>query len=99
MCTALALGVAGGAIFAWLRLPLPWMLGPMSANMAASLGGARIDIPASWRWPMLGILGVLIGSVETRSLEVHHGGVLDADCRVTAERATVHVLRRRDTPA
>ena len=27
---ALALGAAGGWIFAYLRLPLPWMLGPMT---------------------------------------------------------------------
>ena len=65
VCIALGLGVVGGAIFAWLRLPLPWMLGAMTANMAASLGGAKVDIPASWRWPMLGILGVLIGSSFT----------------------------------
>jgi cytoskeletal protein CcmA (bactofilin family) len=54
------------------------------------IGAERVDI---------GARGVLIGSVETRSLEVHDGGVLDADCRVTAERATVHVLRPRPAPA
>lgn len=62
VCIALALGAAGGAVFAWLRLPLPWMLGAMTANMAASLSGVKADIPNAWRWPMLGVLGVLIGS-------------------------------------
>lgn len=65
VCIALALGTVGGAIFAWLKLPLPWMLGAMTANMAASLSGVKVDIPGAWRWPMLGILGVLIGSSFT----------------------------------
>jgi hypothetical protein len=59
---ALALGALGGAIFVWLALPLPWMLGAMTFNMAASVGGVPVAIPASWRLPMLGILGVLLGS-------------------------------------
>ena len=29
---AVAVGAAGGALFAYLRLPLPWMLGAMSAT-------------------------------------------------------------------
>jgi membrane AbrB-like protein len=59
---ALGLGALGGAVFAWLRLPLPWMLGAMSATMAASIGGLPVAIPHSWRLPMLGILGVMLGS-------------------------------------
>ena len=59
---ALLLGAAGGAAFAWLRLPLPWMLGAMTTTMAASVAGLRIGVPNSWRTPMLGVMGVLLGS-------------------------------------
>lgn len=54
------------------------------------VGAERVDI---------GARGVLIGSVDTRSLVVRDGGVLDGDCRVTAPRATVHVLRPRGESA
>ncbi|MFO1070439.1 MAG: AbrB family transcriptional regulator, partial [Geminicoccaceae bacterium] len=59
---ALLLGAAGGAVFAWLRLPLPWMLGAMTTTMVASVAGLRIGVPNSWRTPMLGVMGVLLGS-------------------------------------
>lgn len=39
--------------------------------------------------------GSLGGRVETRALVVHDGARLDAHCRVTATRATVHVLQPR----
>jgi cytoskeletal protein CcmA (bactofilin family) len=39
--------------------------------------------------------GALHGSVETRVLVVREGGQLDGDCRVTAPRPTLHVLRPR----
>jgi membrane AbrB-like protein len=39
---ALALCVAAGATFAWLRLPLPWMLGPLSAMAAFNFAGAEL---------------------------------------------------------
>ncbi|MFN8641358.1 MAG: polymer-forming cytoskeletal protein, partial [Candidatus Binatia bacterium] len=40
--------------------------------------------------------GVLRGSIETRTLVVHEGGILDGDCTVAAPRATIHLLRPRD---
>lgn len=59
---ALFIGAAGGAAFAWLDLPLPWMLGSMAATMAASLMGADIAVPQTARKPMFGIIGVILGS-------------------------------------
>ncbi|MGD9763655.1 MAG: polymer-forming cytoskeletal protein [Candidatus Binatia bacterium] len=44
----------------------------------------------------IGPTGVLSGRVETRALVVREGGTLQGECRVTAARATVHVLRPRE---
>lgn len=59
---ALVLGAAGGAVFAWAGLPLPWMLGAMSATIAGSMSGLPLAVPDRLRFPMLGVLGVLLGS-------------------------------------
>lgn len=58
----LALGSLGGAAYAALGLPLPWMLGAMTATMAASVAGARLLVPNAWRLGMLTVIGVLLGS-------------------------------------
>jgi membrane AbrB-like protein len=59
---ALGLGLVGGILFAWLRLPLAWMLGPMLATTIASISGLRVAIPGTWRIPTIAVLGVLLGS-------------------------------------
>jgi uncharacterized protein len=59
---ALAIGTAGGLIFLYLRLPLAWMLGSMSACTIASLTGARIEAPAVVVPVMTVIIGVMLGS-------------------------------------
>ena len=61
----LAAGTAGGALFAWLNLPLPWMLGAMVATTVASLGGAPVYVPGPLRSIMLAIIGVMIGASFT----------------------------------
>ncbi len=40
----LAVAVAAGFLFDWLRTPLPWMIGPLLAVGVASLLGAKLDI-------------------------------------------------------
>ena len=62
---ALILGLIGGGAFAFADLPLPWMLGAMAACMGASLGGADIGLPTSMRKPMIGVVGVALGSAFT----------------------------------
>ncbi len=62
---ALLVGGTGGAIFAWLELPLPWMLGSMAATMAASLAGADLAVPQVVRKPMIAMIGVILGSSFT----------------------------------
>ena len=61
----LAIGTVGGAIFAWMNLPLAWMLGAMVATTAASLGGAKLYVPGPMRSIMVAIIGVLLGASFT----------------------------------
>ena len=61
----LALGLAGGALFATLQLPLPWLLGALVFNMIGSFSGLRLGLSAYVRNPALTVLGVTIGSALT----------------------------------
>ena len=61
----LAVGTAGGALFAWLNLPLGWMLGAMVATTVVSLGGAKLHVPGPMRSIMVAVLGVLLGASFT----------------------------------
>lgn len=40
---ALAAGAAGGALFAWLKLPLPWMIGPLATLAVLQFGGTSLQ--------------------------------------------------------
>ena len=61
----LVVGAAGGALFAWLNLPLAWMLGAMVATTVVSLGGANLYVPGPMRSIMVAIIGVLLGASFT----------------------------------
>jgi membrane AbrB-like protein len=65
---ALGLGAAGGSLFAWLDLPLPWMLGALSATTLASLGGLGPEVPARLRGVMIAVLGLMLGSAFSPDL-------------------------------
>lgn len=58
----LTLGATGGAVFYWLSLPLPWMLGALFATMVASIAGAPIRGPMRLRPAIIAVIGVLLGS-------------------------------------
>jgi membrane AbrB-like protein len=61
VATALALGLVGGIVAWWLRVPLAWMIGPMVATAAASVTGARLlQIPGG-RQLGQAIVGLAIG--------------------------------------
>lgn len=62
MLLALAIGAGGGLLFAWARLPLPWMMGAMVATTIASVAGANIRIDHRLRTVMICVLGVMLGS-------------------------------------
>jgi len=42
---ALAVGIPAGYLFAWLKTPIPWMIGPMVAVAALNLCGVSMDSP------------------------------------------------------
>lgn len=63
--TGLALGVLGGALFFVLHLPLPWMLGAMTANTVAAMSGVRVALMPRLRLVFIAILGVMLGSAFT----------------------------------
>lgn len=59
---ALALGLGGGSLFAWMELPLPWMLGPMTVCTLAALLNLPIAAPTVVRPPMAAVIGVMLGA-------------------------------------
>jgi membrane AbrB-like protein len=65
---ALALGAAGGALFAWFGAPLAWLLGAMTFTTVAALAGVEIAVPSWLRKTLLAVLGVMLGSAFTPEL-------------------------------
>lgn len=65
---ALLLGGAGGALFFVLDLPLPWMLGSMTACTAAALSGWKPAVARPLRGVMIAVLGIMLGSAFTPEL-------------------------------
>jgi membrane AbrB-like protein len=59
---ALAIGAVGGAVFAWLDMPLAWMIGAMCATTAASVAGVDVKMLPGLRQFMIAVLGVMLGS-------------------------------------
>lgn len=59
---AIAVGAAGGALFAAIGAPLPWVLGSMAACAIASIARLPIAASGATRRPMAAIIGVVLGS-------------------------------------
>jgi membrane AbrB-like protein len=58
---ALVLCAAGGALFAWLRTPLPWMIGPLLTMAGCNFAGARLrSVPGSRQLGQL-VIGTALG--------------------------------------
>ena len=57
-----ALGTAGGAAAAGVGMPLPWMLGPMSACVVAALAGLPLAAPQGLRPVVIPVIGVMLGA-------------------------------------
>jgi membrane AbrB-like protein len=62
---ATALGTAGGALFQYLQLPLPWMIGSLTVVTLASMLGLELRIPAAARTVMIPVIGVMLGAAFT----------------------------------
>ena len=58
---ALLLCAGGGGAMAWLSLPLPWIIGPMSAMALANFGGAALRAPGGGRQLGQVIIGAALG--------------------------------------
>ncbi|MFO1038879.1 MAG: AbrB family transcriptional regulator [Geminicoccaceae bacterium] len=64
----MALAAGGGALFAFLEIPLPWMLGAMAATTAGAMSGLPLRLPRQLRAPMVAVVGMLLGSGFTGAL-------------------------------
>ena len=62
LAAALSIGGAGGALFAYLQLPLPWLLGALTATTIASMAGVRMAVPDRLRQSMIAVLGLMLGT-------------------------------------
>jgi membrane AbrB-like protein len=58
---ALALCAAGGALFSWLRTPLPWMIGPLLVMAACNFSGARLRSAPGGRQVGQLVIGTALG--------------------------------------
>jgi len=65
LALTLAIGAAGGSVFAWLRMPLAWMIGAMIATTIAALAGRAVIVPRGLRSSMIVIIGVMLGASFT----------------------------------
>jgi membrane AbrB-like protein len=52
---------AGGALFAWLGTPLPWMMGSLIAMACVQMAGAGFDAPRGGREAGLIVIGINLG--------------------------------------
>lgn len=72
---AYAVAFAGGLIFTFLRLPLPWLLGPLTLALCATALNRPLERPQFILLPMRSVLGVAIGAAFTPELLPKLGGI------------------------
>lgn len=58
----LGAGLLGGALFQWIGLPMPWLLGAIVGSGASAMAGLPAALPRWLRDGVLVILGLMIGS-------------------------------------
>lgn len=59
---AFAVGIAGGAVFMALSIPLPWLLGSLAATALLSLGLRRnLAMSGRWRDVAIVVIGIMLG--------------------------------------
>jgi membrane AbrB-like protein len=61
LLASLALCAAAGAGCSWLRIPLPWLIGPLLAMAACNVGGARLQAPPGGRQAGQLVIGTVLG--------------------------------------
>ena len=70
-----AIAAAGVALFSFLDLPLPWLLGPILGCLFAALVGIRMGTITVLNTAMRGILGVAVGATFTTALFASMGAM------------------------
>lgn len=70
-----AIAAAGVALFSFLELPLPWLLGPILGCLFAALVGIRMGTITVLNTAMRGILGVAVGATFTTALFASMGAM------------------------
>ncbi len=68
---ALAIAVPAGALGAWLRTPLPWMIGPLVACAFACSRGAGLACPVGARYAGQWAIGTALGLYFTPEVVAH----------------------------
>jgi len=58
---ALAACLAGGALCAWLRTPLPWMIGPLVTMAVLQFSGTTLEAPPLGREAGQVVIGITLG--------------------------------------
>lgn len=96
---ALAVCVLGGALCAWLRTPLPWMIGPLAGMAIFQFGGASLEAPPFGKEAGQLTIGMALGLYFTptvaRELLAHGPALLLAATGVfLIGVATSHFLER-----
>ena len=61
IAAGLAVCAAGGALFAWLRTPLPWMIGSLATMAALRMAGVRLEAMPGGRNAGQLVVGVSLG--------------------------------------
>ena len=89
---ALAVGIPAGFLFAWLRTPIPWMIGPMIAVAAVNLFGVRMHAPPYARQLGQVILGSAISLYFTPPVVAALAGNLPAILAATVSVFVVGIL-------
>lgn len=62
---AVLFGVLGGAVFALLHLPLPWLLGSLTASLIAALCGVPVAVDKRLRKGLVVVIGLMLGGTFT----------------------------------
>jgi len=70
---ALILGALGGFAFQWIGVPLPWMLGSLTATACFAVAGKVWELPVALRDLVRPVLGVLAGSAFTPAVVASMG--------------------------
>jgi membrane AbrB-like protein len=58
---SLFIGLVGALLFAYLTLPLPWLIGPAFATTITAMSGVKIWMPNELRIPMFFLIGASFG--------------------------------------